>query len=293
MRRFILGTDWWTDCDDAVALRLLTRAHRAGEIRLLGVALNGCMPYSVASMSGFLLADGVSQMPISIDLDADDFGGNPPYQKRLAKDFAPTVENADAEGAVRLYRRLLAASEGGVELIEIGYMQVLAALLRSAADDLSPLDGVSLVRQKVKKIWMMAGKWDKDGERENNFCRNARTREASAFLCDACPVPITFLGWEVGYNVLSGGEVDRNDHLYRVLVDHGSEHGRHSWDPMLVLLALVGDERAAGYDTVRGWASVDAETGANRFVPAPDGRHTYVVKAQPDEAYACAINARL
>ena len=42
MRRFILGTDWWTDCDDAVALRMLTRAHRAGEIRLLGIALNGC-----------------------------------------------------------------------------------------------------------------------------------------------------------------------------------------------------------------------------------------------------------
>lgn len=28
MRKFILGTDWWTDCDDVVALRILARAHK-------------------------------------------------------------------------------------------------------------------------------------------------------------------------------------------------------------------------------------------------------------------------
>ena len=49
MRSFILGTDWWTDCDDVVALRLLARAHKAKEIELLGIILNGCMEYSVTS----------------------------------------------------------------------------------------------------------------------------------------------------------------------------------------------------------------------------------------------------
>ena len=132
MREFILGTDFWTDCDDAVAIRLLTKAMRAHEIRLLGVAINACMEYSLASLVGFLRADGVSGIPVGIDLDATDFGGAPPYQKRLAERFAPDVTNADAEDAVRLYRRLLAESEeGGVELIEIGYPQVLAALLMS------------------------------------------------------------------------------------------------------------------------------------------------------------------
>ena len=293
MRKFILGTDWWTDCDDAVALRLLTRAHLAGDVRLLGIGMSGCMPYSVASLRGFLLADGVTDMPVGIDLAGDDFGGNPPYQKRLAEDFASSVTNVDAVDAVRLYRRLLAESEGGVELVEIGYMQVLANLLRSEGDDLSPLDGTALVREKVSRIWMMAGKWDKDGERENNFCRNPRTREASAYLCENCPVPITFLGWEVGVGVITGGKVDHGDHLYRVLVDHGSAEGRHSWDPMLVHLALVGDERAAGYDTVTGYASVDADTGANRFGEDANGKHAYVVKAKPDSFYVDAIDACL
>ena len=35
MRKFILDTDWWTDCDDAVAIRLLCNAHIKKEIELL------------------------------------------------------------------------------------------------------------------------------------------------------------------------------------------------------------------------------------------------------------------
>lgn len=58
MRNFILGTDWWSDCDDAVALRLLCRKAKEGEIGLLGVVINGCMEYSVASMDGMLCLEG-------------------------------------------------------------------------------------------------------------------------------------------------------------------------------------------------------------------------------------------
>lgn len=293
MRSFILGTDWWTDCDDAVALRLLTRAHLRGDIRLLGIGMNGCMEHSVASLCGFLRADGVEDVPIGIDPDATDFGGEPPYQRRLAERFAPDVTNADAEDAVRLYRRLLSEREEKAELIEIGYPQVLAALLASGADDISPLDGITLVRERVSRVWMMAGKWDKDGERENNFCRAPRSRVAGEAFCRLCPVPVTFLGWEIGYNVITGGRVDKTDHLYDVLLDHGSENGRHSWDPMLVALALAGDEAAAGYDTVRGWATVDADTGANHFASDENGRHAYVIKNRADGYYEELINAML
>lgn len=293
MRKFILGTDFWTDCDDAVALRLLTRAIKAGEIELCGIAINACMEHSVASVVGFLRADGVSGIPVGLDPAAVDFGGAPPYQKRLAEAFAPDVTNADAEDAVTLYRRLLAASEEKLELIEIGYPQVLSALLLSEGDEFSPLDGRALVKEKVEKIWMMAGKWDKDGERENNFCRADRSRRAGEIFCRLCPVPVTFLGWEIGINVLTGGALDKNDHLYLALLDHGSENGRHSWDPMLVHMALVGDEEKAGYKTVRGFASVDAETGANHFRPDPHGLHTYVVKAKDDAFYVDAIDRLL
>ena len=293
MRRFLLGTDWWTDCDDAIALRLLCQAIKKNEIRLEGIAINACMEDSVASLKGFLIAEGVAPIPVGIDLDATDYEGEPPYQHRLAKDYAPTLTNADAEDPVRLYRRLLAASEEKLEILEIGFLQVIAAVLKSGPDDLSPKSGIELVRDKVKKFWVMAGKWDADGECENNFCSTPRSRVAGKEFCELCPVPVTFLGWEISFNLLTGGKLRHDDVLYRVLVDHGSQGGRHSWDPMLVMLALIGDEKEAGYDTVTGHASVDEATGANHFTRNPDGMHTFVVKNKPNKYYTDQIDALL
>ena len=293
MRRFILGTDWWTDCDDAVALRVMTRYVRAGRANLLGVGINACMEDSVASLKGFLLADGMTDVPIGIDLDATDYKGEPPYQKRLAEKFCPFARNEDAEDAVRLYRRLLANSESPVEIIEIGFLQVLTALLKSGADDISEKIGLELVREKVSKLWVMAGKWDADGEKENNFARTARARIAAKAFCELCPVPVTFLGWEVGVGVITGGQVPKDDPLHDVLVDFGSENGRDSWDPMLVLLALIGDEEAAGYTTVRGKASVEADTGRNHFSENANGSHAFVVKKYENGYYEKQINSIL
>ena len=293
MKSIILGTDWWTDCDDAVALRLIARYVKEGRLNLLGIAINACMEYSVASLKGFLLAEGLENIPIGIDRDATDFGGTPSYQKRLAERYAPDITNCDAVDAVRLYRRILAEATEPVEIVEIGFLQVVAALLKSEADNISSKSGLELVRDKVSKFWVMAGKWDADGEKENNFCRNERSRIAGKDFCALCPVPVTFLGWEIGYGILSGGELERNDHLYRILSDHGSQNGRHSWDPMLVLMALIGDEEKAGYDTVTGFASVDADTGANHFVADSNGLHKFVVKKYSDGDYKRQINQLL
>ena len=290
MKNIILGTDWWTDCDDIVALRLITRYIREGKLNLLGVGINACMEYSVASLKGFLRADGIDNVPIGIDADATDFGGTLTYQWRLAEEWCPNVSNKDAEDAVRLYRRLLAEATEAVEIVEIGFLQVTASVLKSQPDDISPKSGAELISEKVSKIWVMAGKWDADGEKEHNFCRNERSRIAGKEFCELCPVPVTFLGWEIGYGVLTGGVLDKNDHLYRAMVDHGSPNGRHSWDPMLVLLALIGDEEKAGYDTVTGFASVDADTGANHFVIDHKGPHKFVIKKYDNDYYRDSID---
>ena len=152
MRNFILGTDWWTDCDDAVAIRILARAHKAGEICIKGIGINGCMEYSVKSLDAFLQSEGVLDIPLGIDLEATDFGGNPPYQKRLSELSSKYNSNADAEDAVKLYRRILAESKEPLEIMEIGYLQVISAVLESGADEISDKTGVELVEEKVSKF---------------------------------------------------------------------------------------------------------------------------------------------
>ena len=290
MKDIILGIDWWTDCDDAVALRIIARSIKEGTINLLGVAINACIDDSVSSLKGFLSAEGIEGVPIGIDRNAVDFGGNPFYHKRLSRTFCPEGSNDDAVDAVRLYRQILSAAKAPVEIIEIGYLQVISAVIESGGDDISEKSGLDMLREKVSKIWVMAGKWDKDGEKENNFCRNERSRIAAAAFCRSCPVPVTFLGWEVGYDVITGDELDQDDFLRKVLIDHGSRNGRSSWDPMLVLMAIIGDEAAAGYDTVSGTAQVDPATGENHFTAAKDGRHKYVIKRYENDYYKKAIN---
>ena len=293
MRKFLLGTDWWTDCDDAVALRMLARAHKAEEIRLMGIGINACMEYSAASVDGFLCSEGVKDIPLGIDLAATDFGRNPPYQRNLAPLCERYHKNEEAEDAVRLYRKVLAGCSEKIEIMEIGYLNVLAGVLKSEADDLSPLCGTELIRQKVEKIWIMAGKWDENPGRENNFARNERARLAGESVCRLCPVPIVFLGWEVGASVLTGGKLKENDVLHRVLLDHGSEKGRSSWDPMLCLLAMTGDAEKAGYEMKRGYASVDSATGENSFVEDEEGPHAYVYKKYDDAFYQNRIDAMI
>ena len=289
-RQFILGTDWWTDCDDEVALRVLLRAHKKGDVKLAGIGINATMEYSAPSVDGFLNLEGVSDVPIGIDLDATDYGGNPRYQKRLSESAVRYKKNEDAEDAVRLYRRIIAESEDKVEIIEIGFMQVIAAVLESGADDISNKTGMELFNEKVEKVWVMAGKWDENGGWENNFARTERTAKASAILCKKCPVPMTFLGFEIGETVITGGRLNRDDFLYKVLYDHGSYNGRCSWDPMTAIMAVIGDEAKAGYNIAEGKASVDGATGKNYFEEEKGGLHKFVIKAHPDSFYEDMIN---
>ena len=153
MRKFILGTDWWTDCDDAVALRILARAQKRKEIKILGIGINAAMPYSVASLDGFLTMEiGKNDILIGIDSNAIDYGGNPPYQKRLSHYSSRYKCNEEARDAVSLYREILAKVTEKIEIIEIGYMNVIADVLKSEADEYSALNGIQLFKEKVSKV---------------------------------------------------------------------------------------------------------------------------------------------
>ncbi len=286
---FILGTDWWSDCDDCMALRLLCWAHKNEHIDLKGVVINACMDYSVPSVAAFLRLEKVD-VPIGIDLNATDFHGIGPYQKRLAKRFEDLQQNEDVLSGVALYRKILAESEVKVEIAEIGFTQVLADLLDSPADEYSPLTGLELVREKCAKLWVMAGKWDnlKSGK-EHNFCNNKRSIDGGMRLCKNWPTEIVFLGFEIGLSVISGGNLEKDDFLHQAMADHLSFFGRSSWDPMLVLLALINDFDKAGYTYKQGIASLD-DNGANHFVFSDDGKHRFVVKTHRSVWYKNRIN---
>ncbi len=288
MRKIILGTDWWTDCDDCVALRLLTNAHKNKEIELIGVSIDACMDYSASSLNAFLTYDGLPDIPIGIDLDATDFNGDYlKYQEPISKKYPHKIKtNEECENAVEMYKRLLKKTDDKVDIVEIGFNQVLANVLESE-------NGIELFKQKVNKLYVMAGEWNKENGSEHNFNNNHRSAKGGHILCRKCPVPITFLGFEVGTTVATGDGLPDNDILTVALEHYGcADTGRCSWDPMTVLLAIIGDEEKAGYKTVKGTASVNEKTGENSFIEG-DGLHSYVIKTKPDDYYRNEIQKRL
>lgn len=288
----IHGTDWWTDCDDIAALRLLLRAYKEGIIKLLGIGVNSVMEYSAPSISAFCNADGLD-IPIGIDKNACRPPINCRYQKVLAEYPHRVSSNDDCPDAAVLYRKILANLDGKADITEVGFPQIIMQLLKSKPDDISPLSGVELVKEKVNKIWMMAGRWDIPNGREYNLSAYPVSAEAGDYICKNCPVPITFLGFEIGNSIIVGDKLDQSDILFKGFEAHGSENGRFSWDPLTVLMAIINDEEKAGYKIVKGVASVDPKSGVNNFVPDCEGSHAYVVKKKSDDWYADKINELL
>lgn len=288
----IHGTDWWTDCDDIAALRLLLRAHKAGIIRLLGIGINSVMEYSAPSVSAFCAYDGL-EITIGVDSGAVREGKNCRYQELLAGYPHPVRSNEDCPEGWRLYRRLLAELDGKADITEVGFPQIIMQLLQSGPDEVSPLSGMELVKEKVNRLWLMAGKWDVPDGKEYNLSAYPVCSEAGDYLCRFSPVPITFIGHEVGTDVITGENVSEDDPLRRAFVAHGSIDGRCSWDPLTVLTAIINDEAQAGYGVVQGYARVDPATGCNSFTPDPDGPHRYVTQIHPGQWYADRINALL
>lgn len=292
-RRIILGTDWQTDCDDAAAIRILAWAHSHKVIDLSGISIDSAVDCSVSSLRAFLKCEGIGEVPVAIDHHSYDYGGPARYQPRLSAMEADPYQNDACEDSVRLYRRLLANAEGKTDIIEIGFCQVLAALLESGSDEYSPLGGEDLVRQKVGKLWIMGGDWSKDRGREFNFSHKPKASRAISAVLKRCPVEVVLLGHEVGVNVVSGGilaSIHPRDVLYQIMCDWGAPNGRSSWDPLTAYLACVGNVEKCGYSLVRGTASVDAQTGENSFAPSPAGKHGYVVKNLADSEYEQMLN---
>ena len=207
-QQVILDTDWYTDVDDVMALRVLLRLQQYNHLKLLGVCLNASFEESVRSVDAFLLAHGVD-VPVGIIQNWEkDFSGRngPSYQKYLAQLPSKYKGNSDAEAPVKLYRRLLATSPEKVTLFSIGFTENYAELLESPPDEFSPLTGMELARKKVEKLFMMAGFWPRGSEYNltGGSPVNPIVTRAGSIVLANWPTPITFLGFEVGNTVLAG-----------------------------------------------------------------------------------------
>ena len=285
----LFGTDWWSDCDDVAALDIMLKAHGHGLIDLRAIGVNSVMRYSAPSVKAVCEQHGLEGIPIGLDTSAKRKGALCFYQKTLAAFCKSGFTNADCPEAYKLYRGTLASLQEKAVIVDVGFPQIIMELMQSQPDESGDLNGMQLVKDKVSEIILMGGRWDKKTGMEYNFFAYRQNREAASFICEHCPIPLTFLGYEVGKDVVTGGKAAPGL-VGKAYAAHRSANGRPSWDPMTALFAIIGDAEKAGYRKVRGKAEVNAKTGSNSFEANDDGPHAYLVKTKEDRFYKKLID---
>ena len=276
--------------DDACAIRILHRMEKDGFCKVEGICISAVRPESGPSMRAFLASEDWNSPMIFADLEAADYDGTPCYHQLLTG-LSPHPVREDLQDCVEGYRSLLVRTKGKTDIIAVGYPNALVRLLESQPDSISPLTGRELVRKKVARLWMMAGEYPSG--KENNFKRTERSRKAGHIICREWPTEIIFLGYEIGIQVKTGGNLPEEDLLHSILQTHGSGNGRFAWDPLTVVLALSKAPEKAGFRLHWGHNHVDAATGANTFTPSSNGPHAYVTLTKEPAWHASVLDSLL
>lgn len=295
MREIIFDTDLGVDCDDAVALSLLMQLQRAGEIMVTAVTASstreGASSTATAIMDYYGQSAPIAHMrsPVLIGDGVNN------YARAVLKRYGhPDVD----ELPVPLLRRTLANATQKQILLAVGPLSNLAALLDSTADRYSDLSGVDLVAQKVSVVYAMAGRFDCDTLEWNVMLDVPAART----VIECYPVPVVFVPFEVGLNVLTGMPLKNYaDHpaWYSMRLFAINEFGRdlddeqvarESWDPITTLLATGRGAELFVFE--RGTVHID-DRGVTTFTPHADGQHTVVRSSADPEAVRAAIDGLL
>ena len=156
----IYDTDIADDVDDAGGLAMLHAYADEGKANLLAVVADSSCIYGVSCAEAINIYYGRPDIPVgTYKGDSEVTPESYTYCKPVTMKYQTTLRDGnDARDAVDVYREVLAAQpDGSVTIVSVGFLTNLTELLNSQPDEYSDLDGVELVRQKVKLISCMGG----------------------------------------------------------------------------------------------------------------------------------------
>lgn len=274
---FIFDTDVGADCDDMMALTYLVYAKKHFNIVLKAVTHSRNDINGVPAIRAFFRTLG-EDIP-DIGRMSGELVEYKSYAKAIADRFCIEDDFSKCYDAVKVLRRALCNSEDAV-LCAVGPFTNIAALLESGADEISELDGVSLVKARCSKVVVMAGQFvlNKSGELCPEWNVKCDVR-AAKIIAEKCPVPLVFLPFETGEGIMTGipiveryGEATPLSMSFVKFGAVPSVGGRHSWDPATVVYAVEGVGECFE-ESPRGTVTVD-EIGRTVMKYDDNGLHS-------------------
>lgn len=248
----IFDTDMGPDYDDIGAMALLHAMADSGECTILATIACNQHPYVAAVLNAMNTYFKRPDIPVGVVRgNAVNISAIQKWDSMLVADYPHSIQTNDqAADALSLYRKLLAAApDKSITIVTVGFFTNMANLLQSGPDVFSHKTGRALIKQKVKLMVSMAGRFDHEmgSFKEFNVVKDAT---ASEITFNQWPTPIIFSGFEIGATIFTGLPIVNNAAIEHSLVkdvfarcipmDPNDRNGRMSWDETAVLVAVRG-----------------------------------------------------
>jgi inosine-uridine nucleoside N-ribohydrolase len=290
----IFDSDMGPDYDDVGAITILHAYADSGKAKILATVASTKYPGVAGVLNAFNTYFNRPGIPVGVPkgkaLELRDFQH---WTDTVLARYPHAIKsNDDAPDAVEVYRKTLAAQpDNSVTIVTVGFLTNLSNLLQSGPDSYSKLDGKTLVKQKVKQLVCMGGKFPEGYE--FNVQEDAG---ASQYVYTQWETPIIFSGFEIGEKIKAGILLIHNNAIhnspvkdvFRISIPMAKEDsvGRMSWDETAVLTAING---YSPYYTLHYGHIEVAGDGKDKWLN--DGtKQAYLVEAVPPAVVQALIN---
>ncbi len=284
----IFDTDVGNDIDDVLALQMLFNYEKSAKINLLGITISKSNPRVIDYVDGYCRLNKRGNIPLGYAYN----GVNPEPGKYVEKTLDTLIEGkkiifpkrsikSGLPEGFKLQRKLLAKQkDNSVVMIVVGPETNIANLLNSGPDEYSSLNGVDLVKKKVKLLSVMGGLYGNEFDfPEWNIVQDLK---ASADVFDKWPTELVASGWELGNKLLYPHQSILNDfkdgYKHPLCVSYKvydkMPYDRQTWDLTSVLYALEPDQNYFDV-SAKGTIAIDSK-GKSIFSPSGNGKHSYL-----------------
>ncbi|MDE7323217.1 MAG: nucleoside hydrolase [Lachnospiraceae bacterium] len=294
--KLIIDTDFASDADDVVAVRLAMCFQDLGLADIQGIALSTTYSRSPLAIHALCSQDGYENIPVAMDTSGNGVQVHTDYVDVM---YDMPKSRDDFEQPVQMYRRILAESDTKVNIITLGFLQNIQALMRSAPDQYSPFTGAELIAQKVDTIYIVGG--NSTGKPSFNFYwTGEKVIEAAKTVVRDFPARIVFLQTDLSDDTYCGQfyntkDPHQRDIVTKALKANNQGGGIVAWDVFSVWCAVQdmnGNTKQTFLSLERGTQYV-SDTGATKWTAGETGRHFKLYKNAEGAYYSELMNNML
>lgn len=249
--KIIFDTDMESDVDDVAALAMLHGFVNQGEAEILATISSSLNPWSAPTIDVINTYFGRPDIPIG-NVKTKGVYRNSKYAKILSEQYPQDIGlGENAQDATELYRKILSEqADNSVVIITVGYLTNLSKLLKSGPDKFSALNGMDLVKTKVKHYVCMGGRYpsEQDPGKFGNFKPDP---EATVYVANEWPTQIIFTTGGEFSNAIPTGKILFSDIAekgnpisegYKIFLKSWNRNWHHSADLIAVYVAVKGNE---------------------------------------------------